>query len=449
MSNLSTLPKGDSAWLLRKAIERIMEQVSVLETNIGSSTTGNSANTQIIFNDNGTLRGDAGLVYNKTTDTLTAGAATITGAATVGTTLGVTGVSTLTGNAFANGSYTVVAGTPGAFANAALTINNRSGVGDLSLIALGYRPNGTVLNSAAYIGYIGTSGAGNGLGDLIFGTRNVTTDTAPTERYRIDSTGIATWQNVGGVAGTAMTLNSTGLGIGTATIPFKLTVASPGSSNTMCLVNTSSNVSRLVFGTFTVPGDSWTAIEGDARATGYFAIRTNDTERLKVDSTGNVNISTGNVVMSTSGKGIDFSATASGTGTMTSELLNDYEEGTFTATLNGSVSDPATLITTVGRYTKVGREVTVEINFSNITTTGYSGRITIAGLPFAQNGNNEIASIVGLYGIATFTGSPFGLTTQSATTISMWSSISNGAFQAVNFNAGSGQYLWSSLTYTV
>jgi len=34
------------------------------------------------------------------------------------------------------------------------------------------------------------------------------------ERYRIDSTGVHTWQYVGGVAGTAMTLNSTGLGVG-------------------------------------------------------------------------------------------------------------------------------------------------------------------------------------------------------------------------------------------
>ena len=33
-------------------------------------------------------------------------------------------------------------------------------------------------------------------------------------RYAIDATGIHTWQNVGGVAGTAMTLNSTGLGVG-------------------------------------------------------------------------------------------------------------------------------------------------------------------------------------------------------------------------------------------
>lgn len=85
MSNLSTLPKGDSAWLLRKAIERIMEQVSVLETNIGSSTTGNSANTQIIFNDAGTLRGDTGLTYNKTTDVLSFGAGICYGDLTVDT----------------------------------------------------------------------------------------------------------------------------------------------------------------------------------------------------------------------------------------------------------------------------------------------------------------------------------------------------------------------------
>ena len=34
------------------------------------------------------------------------------------------------------------------------------------------------------------------------------------ERYRIASDGVATWSNVGGVAGTAMTLNANGLGIG-------------------------------------------------------------------------------------------------------------------------------------------------------------------------------------------------------------------------------------------
>jgi hypothetical protein len=57
-----------------------------------------------------------------------------------------------------------------------------------------------------------------------------------------------------------------------------------------------------------------------------------------------------------SGKGIDFSATA---GTGTSELLSDYEEGIFTATLTPATSGTITLASTGNElaYTKVGRQV--------------------------------------------------------------------------------------------
>jgi hypothetical protein len=73
---------------------------------------------------------------------------------------------------------------------------------------------------------------------------------------------------------------------------------------------------------------------------------------------GDVTLSTGNLVIGTSGKGIDFSATP---GTGTSELLNDYEEGTFTATVTPSTSGTVTLKTTNDelQYTKIGRQVTV------------------------------------------------------------------------------------------
>lgn len=67
--------------------------------------------------------------------------------------------------------------------------------------------------------------------------------------------------------------------------------------------------------------------------------------------TGDQTLSTGNLVIGTSGKGIDFSATASAAG-MTSELLTDYEEGTWTPTGGG-----VTFSTALGRYTKVGRVV--------------------------------------------------------------------------------------------
>jgi len=50
------------------------------------------------------------------------------------------------------------------------------------------------------------------------------------ERYRIASDGVATWSNVGGTSGTAMTLNATGLGVGRSPA-FKLDVSSATNSS--------------------------------------------------------------------------------------------------------------------------------------------------------------------------------------------------------------------------
>ena len=58
--------------------------------------------------------------------------------------------------------------------------------GENNLIGFGY--NGAT-NIPAYIGYTSTSGAGSTRGDLVFATRSVTTDSAPTERMRINSSG--------------------------------------------------------------------------------------------------------------------------------------------------------------------------------------------------------------------------------------------------------------------
>jgi hypothetical protein len=78
-----------------------------------------------------------------------------------------------------------------------------------------------------------------------------------------------------------------------------------------------------------------------------------------------------------SGYGIDFSATP---GTGTSELLDDYEEGTWTATptfASGTATGAAS-----GRYTKVGDLVCATVSMGGTIGTG-SGVFTITGLPFA------------------------------------------------------------------
>ena len=93
-------------------------------------------------------------------------------------------------------------------------------------------------------------------------------------------------------------------------------------------------------------------------------------------------LSTGNLVIGTSGKGIDFSA-ASHTGGMTSELLDDYEEGDWTPVL--SIGGPITYTSQVGRYTKIGRQVTLYYSIVVATASGGAGAVQMT-LPFACNG---------------------------------------------------------------
>jgi hypothetical protein len=112
-------------------------------------------------------------------------------------------------------------------------------------------------------------------------------------------------------------------------------------------------------------------------------------DRLSVAS--NVTVHTGNLVIGTAGKGIDFSATTEGSGTMTSELFSDYEEGTFTCGMAASTSGTITLNASyrTGRYTKIGRQVTV-CGFLVVSSVASPvGALTITGLPFTNGANDS------------------------------------------------------------
>ena len=86
--------------------------------------------------------------------------------------------------------------------------------------------------------------------------------------------------------------------------------------------------------------------------------------------------------------GIDFSAYANAAG-MTSELLDDYEEGTWNPIYspNSGSLPTVTYTNTIGRYIKIGRMVFATVSFgtnglSSISTA--SGDLRIAGLPFTS-----------------------------------------------------------------
>jgi hypothetical protein len=103
---------------------------------------------------------------------------------------------------------------------------------------------------------------------------------------------------------------------------------------------------------------------------------------------GNLTLSNGNLILGTSGNGIDFSATANSSGTMTSELLDDYEEGTWTPVVRGSsTAGTYELTTTQGHYTKIGRQVFIHCNVitASAPTGGGVGDLEIAGLPFTSS----------------------------------------------------------------
>ena len=83
-----------------------------------------------------------------------------------------------------------------------------------------------------------------------------------------------------------------------------------------------------------------------------------------------------------SGKGIDFSATANAAG-MTSELLDDYEEGTWTPTLNFSGNSVGlTYSRQAGKYVKVGNIVYCSGHFQVSNKGSSTGTAVVSGLPF-------------------------------------------------------------------
>jgi hypothetical protein len=104
-------------------------------------------------------------------------------------------------------------------------------------------------------------------------------------------------------------------------------------------------------------------------------------DRVSINAAGDMSLLTSNLVIGTAAKGIDFSANTHAAG-MTSELLNDYEEGTWTPVPTTSTGTYTT-ITASGSYVKVGRIVCVsfDIVFNDIGTATECD--TVQGLPYA------------------------------------------------------------------
>lgn len=380
--NVGASPNDGTGTPLRTAFQYTNSNFSELYTALGGGSGLPGATTQVIFNDGGTnLAGDAGLVYNKTTDALTIGgnvqaaSATITGAATAAS-LTVTGSTIPTNGVYlasANNLTFAFNSTLGMSLNAGgLLVNNTSGFN-------------TVANIKLKVGGRFLSGI-SGIGAYSFGT-------ADAGGFVINDAGDGSTEN------RLLTLNSTGLGVGRN--PSYRFQASSGTKATTASIATVSGITTTDSDDFGI----FFRLKTDATgANRYAAITSFDNgsgngprDLVLQDLGGNVGIG----VTPSAGagclqlvSGVNFPATQ--VASANANTLDDYEEGTWTPTIIGSTTaGTGTYTSQVGRYTKIGNIVTVQIYLYWTAHTG-TGGMQISGLPF------NLANISGLYGSPSF-----------------------------------------------
>jgi len=113
---------------------------------------------------------------------------------------------------------------------------------------------------------------------------------------------------------------------------------------------------------------------------------------ITIDSSENVTVDIGNLVIGTAGKGIDFSnqtATSATNAAATNEVLDHYECGEWTPVLNQSGT--YTYTAAKCKYIKIGKQVTISCSLVDIqvVTGGAGDDMYITGMPFSPADNQH------------------------------------------------------------
>ena len=195
----------------------------------------------------------------------------------------------------------------------------------------------------------------------------VTVETGGSERFRVGSGGQI-----------QIPVNATGATSGRLQL---------GASQQLTIFQDSANA-YLANDDFIISNGAVDEVLARFRNGGAVDLNHNNSTKLATTSTG-ISV-TGNIAV-TSGNGIDFSATADGSGTTSSELLDDYEEGTWTPSFTGR-----TLSTAEGTYTRIGRQVLVRFVVATLNSSLGAADRSINGLPFtAANINQNGVAYIG------------------------------------------------------
>jgi len=147
--------------------------------------------------------------------------------------------------------------------------------------------------------------------------------------------------------------------------------------------------------------------------------------------------------------GIDFSGAQTNQGGMTSELLDHYEEGTFTPTMYGTTGSAGSeaYLYAVGQYTKIGRLVHARFQIVKTNLGSWTGDLRIGGMPFAALATT--AGSLSLHPSANVDAVMRGIQMNGAQS---YASITSGAkldVVAPYSEIVTGYYLQAAITYNV
>ena len=262
-------------------------------------------------------------------------------------------------------------------------------------------PSRTLIDNTGSLGRVGTvngTGSATPLGLL----------TGNTERMRIDTSGRV---NMGSsldssVSGYQLKLQSTGNAQ-------QLIKAATNFNSTISFGDPDSNTS----------GEIVYAHNGDV-----MRFITSGSERLRI----------------LSGGGITFNGDTS-----TNNALDDYEQGSWTATLDGGNSGPSTAVTQTGAYTKIGNVVFCHALFTNRDTTGAAGIVQVTGMPFDPNLTIPTGNVMS-YNCFNVNSNTANITPfiASSTLLRFYGTLDgSNVWVSMQHSAGSGRYLYFSIMY--
>ena len=340
----------------------------------------------------------------------TLGAATFSGTSVIGVTVANT-------NYPINGAYN-------SFGNLNIYTTNEEAQNMGGSLTLGGTGAGGVYSYGAIYGKKESTGAGSALGYLAFATDD---NNNLVERMRITSGG-----NVG--------IGTNSPGFYELTFKNIVTISSAAASTDYAIIELAGGSAAgggIQFGNQTVRQAGIFSLNGSDL--GLYTNSTNSGSGL----TEGMRITSGGVLQAN--YGISFPNAAAAGGTIAATPLNAYEEGTWTATMAPSSGGTITLNLTEGRYTRVGRQVTLVGFFQVASITGApTGIISISGLPYNNGSATSNYTAVSIYANTLASGATTfiqGIVVPSTNYINLYRYINGASSDVAPYIQGSTHFI--------